>query len=1033
MKLCQKCGQVLAEEVNSCPTCGSEVAEGRRMIDDYRILEVLHEGYASILCRAEREGTAEKVMIRLFTSRSGIDEELAERLKQELEELKKLPQDYFVRHREIRRSAEGLWYRVSEWIEVESWSDLMSEGFFRDYQATSRLFARIASILEGLHRIGHIIPHLILHDIIPFRKSGEDLQIKIDYKLSRFLDPKMDRPGPMLAKLLKRHPDITNNRPLNARSDIWSLGKIFVELLTADLEGHQYSEMIDDLSLPNEVEVLLKLMLADDPDLRPRSMAQVADTLTRIEEKEFERAPQESGRSYPVQEIHGLKKWIRLLVVTVILLAAVGLFVWLYAYFKQNEGVSTLSDYANQYAPSVAFVLVEYGLVNNGETYYRRRTEGTAFLVGGEGYLLTNRHVACPWLEDRTLINLITHLRLQNMPVQFQYRAYAWFEGQQAFKRLPKMSEVEALEDVYFLENAFSTHGTRRLIILGVGKVPKTSRQQIRSPLGDDFAVLKINPVPEGLPPLPLDNRMDPLRIPKLLPVITLGFPLGSQTQETNINVSVTTGHVRRAFENFLQVDTSLYRGNSGGPIIDNNGRVIGIASSVAVDWATSPMPVATPLSDMGMVLPIGKAVSFLKEIKSGKPKWNGILDLSADEKIDQVKKLAAQKKWTEAQALSDQTLQGSSNPSLIMSAAMMHFCNEDQQGAASLFDRAISIDAENGLARLMLLFIDWLNERADTNLYYQEFLELDWRSPYEFYGHLVRVLVGEIDEETALEGGSNPTNKSWLYYTVGWKRLIRSQLAEAEFLFKKAARLTDSDKWIFYLSRAQMQRIQDQRLAQLKEPSDRATYQGEIETTDRVMEETLQIIEEKRRKLTILADRLTYPEVSLDSRRHILAQMYGVEPDNSEILAGLIFVDMMTGAWEMALEQIEDYLRIPTHESRGRLSIGLMEPIVWHLIGEVEESRARLDAYVDRTADPWFLTIARCLLGETDVDNLVTEAASDPSLILTAHTALGLWAEGSNDTEQAIAHYREALASYMDEFPEYILSLERIKRLRNH
>ena len=109
MKLCQKCDQILAEEVTSCPSCGSEVAEGRRMIDDYRILEVLHEGYTSILCRAKREGTAETVMIRIFTPPAGIDAALAGRLKKELEELKKLPKDYFVRHFEIRHSADGLW------------------------------------------------------------------------------------------------------------------------------------------------------------------------------------------------------------------------------------------------------------------------------------------------------------------------------------------------------------------------------------------------------------------------------------------------------------------------------------------------------------------------------------------------------------------------------------------------------------------------------------------------------------------------------------------------------------------------------------------------------------------------------------------------------------------------------------------------------------------------------------------------------------------------------------------------------------
>jgi S1-C subfamily serine protease len=1032
MKLCQNCGQVLAEVVSTCPSCGKEVAEGRKTIDDYRILEILHEGYTSILCRAKHESTSETVMIRIFTARSGIDEKLAARLKHELEELRKLPQDYFVRHFEIRRSTDGLWYRVSEWIEAESWSDLMAEGFFQDYRAALRLFARIASIIEGLHRIGHIIPHLILHDIIPFRKPGEDLQIKLDYKLSRFLDPKMDRPGPMLEKLLERHPDIVNDRPLDARSDIWSLGKIFVELLTADLDGTDYAVMVEGLALPREAETLLKLMLADDPDLRPRSMAYVAQTLAHIEGKDVAEAMEGSGRTFPSREIHGLKHWIRFLTIMIILLSAVALFIWLYSEMKHKDGEAALSHYANRYSPSVAFVVVEYRLVNNGAPYYIRRVEGTAFLVDGDGHLLTNRHVACPWLEDATLFNLIANLRQREMPVQFQYRAYVWFEGQQAFKRLPKMAAIEDLEDLYFLDRAFSSTGDRRLTILGVGNVPGTSRQQIRSPLGDDFAVLRIQPVPRNLVPLPLDYRMDPVKIRKLMPVLALGFPLGSQTQETNVNVSVTTGHVRRAFDNFLQVDTSLYRGNSGGPIINVNGKVIGIASSVAVDWTVSPIPVATPLSDMGMVLPIGAAVSFLQEIKAGKTKWNGILDLEVDRRIEEVKLLAVQKKWTEAQALADNKLQGSSNPALIMTAGIMHFCSGDRQGAAVLFERAVSIDTQNGMARFMLFLIDWMHGRSRLNPDRQEFLELDWRSPFEFYGHLVRVLEGMADERAALEERASPRTVSWLSFVVGMRRLAHSQLAEAEILLENAARLADQDQWVFHLSQSELQRVREQRLTQMRNPVDRQTYQADIDVYERELQEALERVREKHRQMTALSERLTDPNVTPVDRRHLLAQMHLIDPDDSDILAGLIWVDIMTAAWQKALEGIREFLRAPGRESHVRLSIGLMEPIVLHITDKRGESEASLNLFIDRTMDPWYRSIALSLLGTAATGSLVDQAESEPVHILTAHTALGLWAEGSDDLESAIAHYREALSSYMDEFAEYELSLERIKQLRN-
>ena len=55
-----------------------------------------------------------------------------------------------------------------------------------------------------------------------------------------------------------------------------------------------------------------------------------------------------------------------------------------------------------------------------------------------------------------------------------------------------------------------------------------------------------VEQVPEGLKPLPLDVKMDPKSIPRLSRIISLGFPLGSSVQEASVNVSVSSGHVRR-------------------------------------------------------------------------------------------------------------------------------------------------------------------------------------------------------------------------------------------------------------------------------------------------------------------------------------------------------------------------------------------------------------------------------------------------------------------------------------------------------
>ncbi len=1033
MKLCQHCGQALAEEILTCPACGGEVRQGRRYIDDYRIVDVLHEGYSSILCRAIKDGTDHSVAIRIFTLQSGVNEKIAGRLSRELEELKKLPEDYFVRHFEVRRSSDGLWYRVSEWIDAQNWGTLIASGALDDYHVAFKLFARIASILEGLHRIGHFIPHLILDDILVFKGEGEKLEVKIDYKLSRFLDPNLDRPGPMLSALLNRHPDIIHQRPLDFRSDIWSLGKIFIELLTAEYNIRDFQEKIDELALPHEVEVLFKLMTAEDPNLRPQSMDSVAETLSRVSAREIEIAMQRRTKAaaLPVREIIGLKRWVRLLVVLILIFSLLAGFVWHYLASRTSDSEAVLSEFANQYAGAVAFVMVEYGVKDDDATFYRNRTEGTAFLVDRKGYLLTNRHVACPWLEDQKFYSVINRLWHDQRRLRLEYRIYLWFEGQKAFKRLPDVSESEESVDMYFLDSAYSTQGPRHLAIAGVGRVPAKTLQRILSPLGDDFAVLKIEPVPPDIRPLPLDRKMDPLKIQKLSPVIALGFPLGSSAQEHRVNVSVTRGHVRRAFENFLQVDSSLYRGNSGGPIIDIHGKVIGIASSVAVDYAIGLMPVATPLSDLGMVLPITKAAAFLEEIKAGRLKWNGVLDLGVQTKIRQITDLADRREWQAAMKQADQELLESPDPALVMTAAVMHFCNEDFQGASRLFKRALSMDSENGEARMMLFLIDWLRNAAANSPHRRELTRLDWRSPHEFFGYLVELIEDRVDAATAIAGGYTAHETSWITYISGLKAAGKGSLVSAENLFKDAVLAAESDSWIFYLALAGLEKVEQQRLALLKDAARQSAYQSERQATAARLASVRREQTEKRQQLVPLINSLKQPGVTLEERKVLLEEIRRLNPTDSRILTALIYLDTMHADWQPAIENISSFLKLPGRENRDRLRLGLLEAELLKLMGATAKAEEKLLVYKKKIRDRWYRTIAECLLGEKSDQMLVSMALEDPQYVLTANTALGLWAEGAGDPQMAVSYYREALASYLDYLEEYDLARERLRVLR--
>ncbi len=1032
MKICQDCGQMLAEEMVMCPTCGNEVDEGRKFIDDYRILEVIHEGYSTTLCKAVKDDDHNApVMIRIFTPQSGINEKIAGRLRLELEALKKLPERYFVKHLEIRKSDEGLWYRVSEWIDAKKWGTLLASGDLRDRKKTLDLFYKVASILEQLHKAGHFMPRLVLDDIIVFQGNQDELEVKIDYKLSRFLDTQMHRPGPMLANLEACHPDIVNNRPLDFRTDVWSLGKIFIEVLTADLKITDYQKKIEGLKLPNKFKVLLKIMVADDPDLRLRSMDEVAQALVNARGTINETGDQSHRKLIPSQmlEIRGLKKRVSILAIIMIMILMVRGFAWFYSDENKNEKAE-IEDYVKKYAGSVAFVMTEYQIKDTGTVLYRNRTEGTAFLVDKDGFLLTNRHVACPWLEDNRMFSYINNFISLGRQLEFEYRIYLWFEGERAFKRIPDLSGEGDVDDIYFLESAFSTIGKSKLVIAGVAKSPEKTWQLIKSPLKDDYAVLKIDHVPEGLIPLPLDHEMEALKIPRLSSVITLGFPLGSKTQANTVNLSVTTGHVRRTFEDVIQVDTSIYRGNSGGPLIDTNGKVIGITSSVALEWASGPVAVATRLSDLGMVLPISKASSFLQELKDGKVKWNGVLDLSVERKLKHISELAKQGRWVEAEALSDKELELSMDPTLVMASAMMHFCSRDYNKARELYAQAISIESENDIAKLMHYIIDWSKDQSYSNAYRKELLALDWRSSAEFFGHLVRIIEGFIDEKIALKGGYTEDEHGWVNFIAGLIHEKQKNMKHSEMYMKKAVLATTSSNWLYYLASSKLDQIQQLRLTSIRSKAAKTRYKKEINKFTDIIVRNETKTEARAEKLAPLIFKLEDGTISPGDRHNILKQIFDINGKNGEILVGLVFYSAMDSSWEQALKYARLYLDIQGRETAGRLGVGLLEAEVLHFVGREKEAMERLEEYNNHTADPWYRAIGECLLKKQSETSLTKKAGKNPEYLVTAHTALGFWAEGSRDSKKASKLYKEALGSYMDDMFEYEFAVERIKKI---
>ncbi len=124
-----------------------------------------------------------------------------------------------------------------------------------------------------------------------------------------------------------------------------------------------------------------------------------------------------------------------------------------------------------------------------------------------------------------------------------------------------------------------------------------------------DLALLKVDPGDETLPVLSLGDS-EALRVGEW--VIAIGNPLEF---EQTVTVGVISGKGRRvnigqtdaAVVSFIQTDAAINFGNSGGPLLDSRGNVIGINTAIA----------RVHMSEgIGFALPINHARSVMEQLR---------------------------------------------------------------------------------------------------------------------------------------------------------------------------------------------------------------------------------------------------------------------------------------------------------------------------------------------------------------------------------------------------------------------------------
>jgi S1-C subfamily serine protease len=165
-----------------------------------------------------------------------------------------------------------------------------------------------------------------------------------------------------------------------------------------------------------------------------------------------------------------------------------------------------------------------------------------------------------------------------------------------------------------FLWDAEGHIVTNHHVIAGVQKVEVTFSDDFTTPatvIGsdpvNDLAVLRVESVPAGITPLTVGGSSQ-LKVGQT--AIVLGNPFGRFERTMTVGIISALNRTIQTdstvLRGVIQTDAAINRGNSGGPLLDLQGRLIGVNSAIYSPTGTSAgVGLAIPADKVRRVVPV--------------------------------------------------------------------------------------------------------------------------------------------------------------------------------------------------------------------------------------------------------------------------------------------------------------------------------------------------------------------------------------------------------------------------------------------
>jgi serine/threonine protein kinase len=306
---CARCGAANGPDARFCGGCGTQTAPaaapgpgagpvliGREIAGRYRVLDKLGEGGMGTVFRAEQISLKRTVAVKLLRPDVTANQMLLRRFNAEAEAVAKLNHPNTVNIYDFGQDYDGTLFIAMELIEGRSLRSVIHAEAPLPVRRALAIAKQVAASLSDAHARA-IVHRDLKPDNVMLQDRGRERDIArvLDFGIAKLRDDTratqqaMTQQGDMLGTPQYMAPEQIRAEPIDGRTDIYALGCLLYEMVTAQLpyEAPTVMAMLSkhlmehpvppsqrrpELGLPEAIDHLILGAMAKSPAARPPTM-----------------------------------------------------------------------------------------------------------------------------------------------------------------------------------------------------------------------------------------------------------------------------------------------------------------------------------------------------------------------------------------------------------------------------------------------------------------------------------------------------------------------------------------------------------------------------------------------------------------------------------------------------------------------------------------------------------------------------------------------------------------------------------------